>query len=59
VLRGAGYATSPAGGVLEALRITEGSAPFDLIVADVNMPDISGPDLISGLRMRQPDLRVL
>jgi CheY-like chemotaxis protein len=59
VLRGAGYATSTAGGALEALQITEGSAPFDLIVADVNMPDISGPDLISSLRMRQPDLRVL
>jgi CheY-like chemotaxis protein len=59
VLRGAGYLTSIAGGGVEALQIAEGSAPFDLIVADVNMPDMSGPDLVSRLRMRQPDLRVL
>jgi CheY-like chemotaxis protein len=59
VLRGAGYLTGMAGGGVEALQVAEGSAPFDLIVADVNMPDMSGPDLVSRLRMRQPDLRVL
>jgi two-component system cell cycle sensor histidine kinase/response regulator CckA len=59
VLRGASYLTSTAGGGVEALQVAEGSAPFDLVVADVNMPDMSGPDLISSLRKLQPDLRVL
>lgn len=59
VLRGAGYETSAAGGGLEALRVVDTSAPFDLIVADVNMPELSGPELISRVRMRQPDVRVL
>jgi CheY-like chemotaxis protein len=59
VLRGAGYVTSTAGGSVEAARIAASSAVFDLIVADVNMPDMSGPDLVSSLRKRQPDLRVL
>lgn len=59
VLRGAGYATSTAGSGVEALQVAEAAAPYDLVVADVNMPEISGPDLIGRMRMRQPDLRVL
>ena len=59
VLRGAGYETSTAGSGLEALGVVETSAPFDLIVADVNMPELSGPEMISRVRMRQPDVRVL
>jgi two-component system, cell cycle sensor histidine kinase and response regulator CckA len=59
VLRGAGYVTSTAGSGVEALQVAETAAPYDLVVADVNMPGISGPDLIGRLRMRQPDLRVL
>jgi CheY-like chemotaxis protein len=59
VLRGAGYATSGAGSGPEALQVAEAAAPFDLIVADVNMPDMTGPELTSRLRMRHPDIRVL
>ena len=59
VLRGAGYVTSTAGSGVEALQVAEAAAPYDLVVADVNMPGITGPDLIGRLRMRQPDLRVL
>lgn len=59
VLRGAGYMTNTAGSGVEALQVAEGAAPYDLVVADVNMPGITGPDLIGRLRMRQPDLRVL
>ena len=44
---------------VEALQVAETAAPYDLVVADVNMPEISGPELIGRLRMRQPDLRVL
>jgi CheY-like chemotaxis protein len=59
VLRGAAYETRTASSGLEALQVVETSAPFDLIVADVNMPELSGPEMISRVRMRQPDVRVL
>ena len=59
VLRGAGYETSTAGGGPEAVRTAATSAPFDLIVADVNMPDMSGPDMVCLVRKQQPDVPVL
>ena len=59
VLRGAGYETATAVGGFEAVRTAATSAPFDLIVADVNMPEMSGPDMVSRLRKEQPDVPVL
>jgi CheY-like chemotaxis protein len=59
VLRGAGYATATATGGLEAVRAAATSAPFHLIVADVNMPEMNGPDMVSQLRKQQPDVPVL
>src|SRR5262245_41441741 len=59
VLRQAGYETAAATGGSEAVRTAATSAPFDLVVADVNMPELSGPDMVSRLRQPQPDLRVL
>jgi CheY-like chemotaxis protein len=59
VLRGAGYETATAPGGPEAVRAAATSAPFDLIVADVNMPEMSGPDMVSLVRKRQPDVPVL
>jgi CheY-like chemotaxis protein len=59
VLRGAGYETATARGGPEAVRTAASSSPFDLIVADVNMPEMSGPDMVSCLRKQQPDVPVL
>lgn len=59
VLRGAGYETATAMGGAEAVRTAASSSPFDLIVADVNMPEMSGPDMVSRLRKQQPDVPVL
>jgi CheY-like chemotaxis protein len=59
VLRGAGYETATAPGGPEAVRTAATSPPFDLVVADVNMPEMSGPDMVSRLRKQQPDLPVL
>ena len=58
-LRRAGYDTATAEGGPEAVRTAAISAPFDLVVADVNMPELSGPDMVSRLRKQQPDLPVL
>ena len=59
VLRGAGYETATASGGPEAVRTAATSTPFDLVVADVNMPEMSGPDMVSLVRKRQPDVPVL
>ncbi len=42
----------------EALRLFEGER-FDLVVSDVVMPEMSGPELIRHLRGRRPDVAVL
>jgi CheY-like chemotaxis protein len=59
VLRRAGYETATATAGPEAVRLAATSAPFDLIVTDVNMPEMSGPDMVSQLRQQQPDVPVL
>jgi CheY-like chemotaxis protein len=59
VLHRAGYETATATGGLEAVRTAATSPPFDLVVADVNMPEMSGPDMVSRLRRQQPDVPVL
>jgi CheY-like chemotaxis protein len=42
-----------------ALAAVEGRLTLDLLVADVMMPDMSGPDLAERLRVIYPDLPVL
>ena len=41
-------------GILEATRYT-----FDLIVADIRLPGISGFDLVRKVRVRQPDVKAI
>ncbi|MEM9056565.1 MAG: ATP-binding protein [Pseudomonadota bacterium] len=40
-------------------RLHAGVAPPDLVITDVVMPEMSGPDLLDKIREREPDLRVL
>jgi CheY-like chemotaxis protein len=59
-LAGYGYRVWEAEGGEDALRImSESPAPFDLLVTDVIMPDMTGPQLARRLTGRQPSLRVL
>src|SRR5688572_4838501 len=48
-----------AGGTPEALHIIQDGAEFDLIVSDVRMPVMSGPDFIQHVRKERPDVTVL
>jgi signal transduction histidine kinase/ActR/RegA family two-component response regulator len=44
---------------LDAPRILDDLGPFDLVITDVLMPGQTGPEMITGLLGRRPDLAVL
>jgi PAS domain S-box-containing protein len=60
VLARAGFEVTAAAGPDEAILAAEAmTEPIDLLVTDVVMPEMRGPELAIRLRSRQPGLRVL
>jgi two-component system, cell cycle sensor histidine kinase and response regulator CckA len=59
ILEKPGYAVIAADSVQEALRHAAGAARIDLLVTDVVMPDMTGPQLARRLREERPALKVL
>lgn len=59
VLRAGGHDTRVAYAGPEALALAETEGPFDLLLTDVCMPEMTGSDLARRMRLRQPDVRVL
>jgi PAS domain S-box-containing protein len=59
VLRAAGYTVIAAVDGREALDLAGGLASIDLLLTDVMMPRLNGPDLAAALREWRPDQRVL
>jgi PAS domain S-box-containing protein len=59
VLRAAGYTVIAAVDGREALDLAGGLPSIDLLLTDVMMPRLNGPDLAAALRERRPDQRVL
>ena len=60
VLTKGGYTVLAAGDGVEALAMVEGHpGPIDVVVTDVVMPRMSGPDLAARLRARDPGIRIL
>ncbi|HZN14942.1 MAG TPA: PAS domain S-box protein [Acidimicrobiales bacterium] len=57
ILRRCGFEVVDASGGPEALTLSD--TPFDILLTDVVMPGLSGPDLASRLRERWPNLRVV
>src|SRR6185369_3195771 len=53
-----GYDVSVAGSAEEALRMME-SALFDLVLSDVNMPGLSGIELLARIKHMSPETAVL
>ena len=59
VLSEAGYQVETAGSAAEGLKAVHGGATFDLIVSDVRMPQMTGPQFIAELRREATDVKVL
>ena len=59
ILSGRGYVVLQAGGGAEALALAEHAGPIQLLVTDVVMPSMSGPELSRRLCELRPELRVL
>ena len=60
VLTGFGYTVITARDGAQALEVSDGHpGPIDLLLTDVVMPGIGGPELAVRLRMRRPTMRVL
>jgi CheY-like chemotaxis protein len=60
ILQATGYLVLEAGSGEEALRIYAGQeGPIHLLLTDVMMPEMSGPDLAQRLARMRPEMRVL
>jgi CheY-like chemotaxis protein len=59
VLEASGFRVVAVAGGREALEAVASSEPFDLLLTDVVMPEMSGPELALRLRGLQPTLPVL
>ncbi len=53
-----GYEVLSANGLVQALEVTEGNPPVDLLLLDVVMPDANGPVVAAQIRQRYPDITV-
>lgn len=59
VLEGEGYHVTEASNGLDAIALLERGAPLDLLMADLDMPELSGDEMVRRIRATRPDLRVL
>lgn len=58
VLREAGYHVSAAADAAEALRLLA-NTPFDLVISDIVMPDMSGTEFLGRARVSSPEVEVI
>ena len=59
VLREGGYDTATASDGPEALELAAGAEPFDVLVTDVMMPQMTGNELSRLIRAATPEIKVL
>jgi len=59
ILEKAGYRVIEAAGGVEALAVLEGTQSLDLLIADLEMPELAGEEVVRRIRVARPDLKVL
>jgi CheY-like chemotaxis protein len=59
VLGDAGYRVDEVASGAEALDAVDRGEKFDLVVSDVRMPGLSGPQFVEQLRRKEADMKVL
>jgi two-component system cell cycle sensor histidine kinase/response regulator CckA len=59
ILEGAGYQVLHSTSALDAIaRLAEGP-PLDLLIADLDMPELGGDEMVRRIRATRPNLKVL
>ena len=58
-LRSRGYRVHVAEGGLKAIEVAESREPIDMLVSDVVLPGMSGPDVAAAVLKRRPGVQVL
>jgi PAS domain S-box-containing protein len=59
ILRECGYEVQESGNAIEALELIHNSEPFDLVLTDVIMPQMSGKQLHDQIKRTKPQTKVL
>ena len=60
LLASRGYTVLEAGNGIEAIEVLESSdRPVDIVVSDVAMPEMDGPEHVRELRTRNPNLKII
>jgi len=59
LLEQAGYRVIEASGAAEAFAVLQDGKPIDLLIADLDMPEVAGDEMVRRIRSVRPDLKVL
>jgi two-component system cell cycle sensor histidine kinase/response regulator CckA len=59
ILKSGGYQTQEAAGAHEAFGMLDGGLAPDLLIADLDMPELSGEQMVSHIHASRPNLKVL
>ena len=59
ILEQGGYRVIEASSGVDALTMLQDGDPIDLLIADLDMPEISGDEMVRRIRSSRPDLKVL
>ena len=54
-----GYLVTEAATGLDAIELLSHGTPLDLLIADLDMPELTGDEMVRRIRAARPDLKVL
>jgi CheY-like chemotaxis protein len=58
-LEGHGYRVTEAANGLDAIELLSHGTALDLLIADLDMPELTGDEMVRRIRAARPDLKVL